>query len=192
MRGERRALRLEATGERLARKLDPERAHFGVAAQLVGFAGVEQRAGSSVHGHRGLRLTDIDIAALRQPHVVAILLELGDVTAVAQHRLRRRQRVGQGHFAESNLANKSVIRALRLRRTFDAQIDLADGVLPGLATFGDGSVLLSKMVCMASSQRATPRGAAALLRLLTRVRRAAIGRSRSRSLALSRADKSVI
>jgi len=39
-----------------------------------------------MHGHRGIGLAQIDAAALRQSHEVAVFLEAGDVAVVAQHR----------------------------------------------------------------------------------------------------------
>src|ERR1700727_567125 len=81
--------------------------------------------------------------------------------ASAQHRLGRRQRVGKGHRAKSQFADKPFIVVFLFRGAIDLQIDFADGVLPSLATFGRRQRLAVENGLHASSQFALSERASA-------------------------------
>ena len=135
-RQQRRPAQLEALVERFARQFDPELARLDVGAQFVRLVGVIEPAHSRAERDRRAALKNFKPSDLLYSGVVIILVEMGDMLALATHRLRRNQRVGERHVAKSHFADKAVIVGLLLGRAIDLEVDFTDGVAPRLPALG--------------------------------------------------------
>ena len=126
----------ESFREFLARDFQVERAHLADAFQIVGFGRREDRSHAGIREQALARLQNVDFAVLDELDVVAVLVELRDMSLAPRYPLLGKQHVRHRDGTKSRFADEALIVGSLLGLDVDMNVDVADGPLPGGVTPG--------------------------------------------------------